>query len=478
MNRIIRLMLSSFIILSYLNCSIERNDLDELKKQYLIGNFRSATKIIDEIKSSGLYKNQSSEIEIIEAKIERIQIDFAKSEAQIREELKPWFPDLTNEQLRQWEDQKKLEMKVINGERRYFKNAVSNLFRLDSSAKITKEKTEGKTVDQLNDFRLQHSSDFLRSSFSDVIMSEKPKKYRIDFTITLKPGVIPAGEIVKCWMPFPRESLPRQKKVNLIQVNSEKYFLADNQNLQRSLYLEKITESDQPTVFSYSAEFETSAQYYNIDVNNIKPYNINSENFKKFTAERLPHLVFSNEIKQLTEEITSKSSNPYEKVKAIYYWIDNNITWASALEYSTFDCIPEYVLHNRHGDCGMQTLLFMSMARYAGIPCKWQSGWMLHPGFLNLHDWCEVYYEGIGWVPLDQSFGLQNSENMQIKEFYISGIDEFRLIINDDFSCNFEPQTRFYRSEPIDFQRGELEWKGGNIYFNNWNYHVDITYLN
>jgi len=136
------------------------------------------------------------------------------------------------------------------------------------------------------------------------------------------------------------------------------------------------------------------------------------------------------------------------------------------------------VLNNRHGDCGMKTLLFMSMARYAGIPCKWQSGWMLHPGELNLHDWCEVYYEGIGWVPLDQSFGLQNSENQQLKYFYISGIDEYRLIINDDFSSEFEPEKQFFRSEPIDFQRGELEWKGGNIYFNRWNYHVDITYLN
>ena len=477
MNRIIQLLLINFIILSFLNCSKKSNDLAELKNQFLNGNFSAATKIIEDLKSSELHEIQLSEIEIIEAKIERIQIDFSKSEIEIREELKPWFPDVSNEQLRQWEVEKTLEMKIINGERRYFKNAVSNLFRLDSLAKATKEKAEGKTVDQLSDFRLQHTSDFLKAS-SHVILSENTQKYRIDFTITLKPDVIPAGELVKCWMPFPRESLPRQKNVNLIQVNSEKYFLSDNQNLQRSLYLEKTAESGEPTVFSYTAEFETSAQYFNIDASKLKPYETDSENFKKFTAERPPHLVFSNEIKQLTKEIISESTNPFEKVKAIYYWINNNITWASALEYSTFECIPEYVLNNRHGDCGMQTLLFMSMARYAGIPCKWQSGWMLHPGYLNLHDWCEVYYEGIGWVPLDQSFGLQNSEYQQLREFYISGIDEYRLIINDEFSCNFDPNKHFFRSEPIDFQRGELEWTGGNIYFNNWNYHVDITYLN
>ncbi|MBK6284523.1 MAG: transglutaminase domain-containing protein [Draconibacterium sp.] len=478
MNRLIQFLLISFAAIVFLSCAKKTSDLEELNKQFAKGNFTSATKIIEELKSSDLHKIYSSEIEIIEAKIERIQIDFSKNESQIKDELTPWFPNVSAEQLRKWEDDKTLEMKLIDGERKYFKNAVSNLFRLDSLAGKIKENTNGAVIDPFDDFCLQHTSNILSLTNSDGNFQEKPKKYRIDFTITLKPDAIPSGEIVKCWMPFPRESLPRQRNVKLIEVNSEKYVLADNQNLQRSLYFEKITEAGTPTIFKYTAEFETSAQYFNLDTSKIKLYDIDSENYKTFTAERNPHIVFSNEIQQLTNKITSGSTNPFEKVKSIYYWINNNITWASALEYSTFECIPEYVLANRHGDCGMQTLLFMSMARFAGIPCKWQSGWMLHPGELNLHDWCEVYYEGIGWVPLDQSFGLQNTENQRLKEFYISGIDEFRLIINDDFSSELHPEKQFYRSEPIDFQRGELEWKGGNIYFNQWNYHLDINYLN
>lgn len=478
MKLLFHFLLLIFIIFSFSNCSKKQNDLEELKQQFFEGNFSSATKIIEKIKSSDQYKNNSSEIEIIEAKIERIQLDFSKDESQIKVEINHWFPNVSNEQLRRWEDENRLEMKLINGERKYFKNAVSNLFRLDSIAKKTKEEKDGETIDPLKVFCVQHTSELIDLANSGVDLTEKPLKYRIDFSITLKPDAIPADEVVKCWMPFPRESLPRQKNVKLIEVNSGKYDLADKQNLQRSLYFEKITEAGKPTIFSYTAEFETSAQYFNLDTSKIKPYDIDSENYKKFTTERLPHIVFSDEIKQLTKDIIAESSNPYEKVRSIYYWINNNITWASALEYSTFECIPEYVLANRHGDCGMQTLLFLSMARYAGIPCKWQSGWMLHPGELNLHDWCEVYYEGIGWVPLDQSFGLQNSENQQVKEFYISGIDEYRLIINDDFSSELEPNKKYFRSEPIDFQRGELEWKGGNIYFNQWDYHLDINYLN
>ena len=29
------------------------------------------------------------------------------------------------------------------------------------------------------------------------------------------------------------------------------------------------------------------------------------------------------------------------------------------------------------------------------------------------------------------------------------------------------------RSEPYDFQRGELEWEGGNLYFDKWDWHME-----
>jgi transglutaminase-like putative cysteine protease len=125
----------------------------------------------------------------------------------------------------------------------------------------------------------------------------------------------------------------------------------------------------------------------------------------------------------------------------------------------------------------MQTLLFMTMARYQKIPVKWQSGWMMHPGKINLHDWCEVFYEGIGCVPLDMSFNLQNSADLREKEFYITWIDAYRLIVNDAISSNFVPEKKFARSEPYDFQRGEVEWEGGNLYFNQWNYDMEVEYL-
>jgi len=478
MNRFYLVLIVIISSWGIINCTKKTPGLKDLKEQFQHGNFSNASNIIEEIRLSNKSENLPVELEITEAKIQGIKLDFSKTEAQIKAELAPFFPNLTDEQLRMWEYEKSLEMRVINGEPRYFKNAVRNLFRINPAAKKIRETKLGIEIDSLDLFCIHHTGMLVHDANAGKDLLNNPQIYNIQFTITLDADVVPANETVKCWMPFPRQSLPRQRNVKFISANTEKYIIANNQNLQRSIFMEKKSTKGESTVFQYIAQFEIAPQYFHLQSENISPYNANDSIYINYTSERPPHIVFSEDIKKLTDEITSGIDNPFEKTKAIFYWIDKNIPWASALEYSTIECIPEYVLQNRHGDCGMKTLLFMSMARYTGIPCKWQSGWMLHPGELNLHDWCEVYYEGIGWVPVDQSFGLQNSENTQIKEFYLLGIDEYRLIFNDDFSCEFEPKKQFYRSEPVDFQRGELEWKGGNLYFDKWDYHVDITRLN
>jgi hypothetical protein len=96
---------------------------------------------------------------------------------------------------------------------------------------------------------------------------------------------------------------------------------------------------------------------------------------------------------------------------------------------------------------------------------------------VNLHDWSEFYIEGIGWVPMDESFGVNFfSEDIDVRDFYSNGMDAYRLIVNKDFSRDLFPKKIFLRSDDVDFQRGELEWKGGNIYYDKWNWDIDVSY--
>ena len=65
----------------------------------------------------------------------RIAIDFSRDSAFIVDYLKPYYPDLTQEQVAAWEASKALESRVIDSQKRYFRNAGRNLFRIDPEAR-------------------------------------------------------------------------------------------------------------------------------------------------------------------------------------------------------------------------------------------------------------------------------------------------------------------------------------------------------
>ena len=56
----------------------------------------------------------------------------------------------------------------------------------------------------------------------------------------------------------------------------------------------------------------------------------------------------------------------------------------------------------------------------------------------------------------------------------MGALDAYRLVINNDFGRKFIPEKKYPRSETVDFQRGEVEWDGGNLYFDQWNYEMKI----
>ena len=448
---------------------------DEIKTAIDSGEYTKAQKMISEYVRVNNPPDSEKDALLFETeRLERIRKDFTKNRYQILTELEKLLPGFSFDDLEKFEKDKSLEMKIIDGEKRYFKNAAANLFRLSKELKKLKEEKFGLATNRLGDFKKAIVPEIIAESKAAKKKLVYEENFKITYTLTVKPNAVPAGEIVKCWLPYPKENHPRQQRLRLISASEEKYIIAPDSVLQRTIYMEKKAEKDSTTKFTVEYEINGFAEYHDIFSQGVVP----SEDvtLSEYVKERPPHIVFTDEIKSLSAKITGDETNPLEKVKKIFTWIHDNIPWASALEYSTIPNISAYCLENLHGDCGIKTLLFMTLCRHNGIPAKWQSGWMLHPVEVNLHDWCEIYVEPFGWVPVDQSFGLIDSENGKEKYFYIGNTDPYHLIINDDYSQPLFPVKIFPRSETVDFQRGEVEWNGGNLYFDQWNYHLDVSY--
>ncbi|MDD4776759.1 MAG: peptide deformylase [Fermentimonas sp.] len=405
----------------------------------------------------------------------RVSLDFNRS----REDILKWIQDNQNftpteEQLNQWEETGTLEFRIIDGQKRYFRNAAPNIFRIDAEAR--------KLINRPVKSAESGAKHTLDNHLDELSQTEIIGKYNLPeitthlrYTITVPEGEVKEGELVKAWLPFPRKDVGRQTNVELISVSQNDYILSDDKTDHTSIYMQQTAKEGEPVSFSAEFTFTSRGEWYDLNQLTPKPYDKKSDLYKKYTSEKPPHTHFSDNIRSLTDSITRYDKTEIESLKSIYNYITENFPWASALEYSTIPDIPEYVLENKKGDCGQVALLLINMLRYKGIPARWQSGWMTHPGEVNLHDWVEVYFEGVGWIPVDVSFGrgepLNNSTG---RSFFMSGIDSYRLYINNDFSGKFYPAKQFPRSETVDFQRGEVETKKENLYFNRWNYKMEV----
>jgi len=451
---------------------------NQIDSAFYAGDFNFSTKLIKGwLNDSVIDTETRSDLEWKLELMNRIRLEFGLNRDEVKSRLLPYFPELTDGQLDKWETEGSLEMRIIDGEKRYFNRAVSNLFLLDSIARRVKFEKDGPGRDGVA--RFQHR--YLPPFFNDgTPVSGQPFDQRtmhLHYTMSLNANAVPPGSTVRCWMPFPIEESVRQTGYKIL-FSSDAYVLSPPNQAQRTIYMEKAAVADNPTVFELKLEINTAAIWFDLDPAQVKPYDKNHSLYARYTSERPPHIVFSDEVVQLAKNIVGEETNPMQQVRMLYYWLNDNIPWAGAMEYSVMESIPQYVIKNKRGDCGMQTFLFLSMARSLGIPARWESGWYLLPETINLHDWAQVYFEGIGWVSVDPSFKLVDHSNPDIREFYISGIDSYRFIVNSDYGQPLYPAKVFPRSEPFDFQRGEMEWQGGNLYFDKWRYSMKVDWIN
>lgn len=287
-----------------------------------------------------------------------------------------------------------------------------------------------------------------------------------------------ANDTLRVWLPMPLSAPEggRQSDVEILEAYPSEYILSEGHSQHSSIYFTSPTPSaeDEVAHFSVTVAYTTRGAWASEEdiLRNMQAFDPESEVVKKYTTFDNPHII---RLDSLAKAIVGDETNPYRQSELVYDYIINKYPWAGAREYSTIPCIPEYVVNEGHGDCGQVSLLYISLMRTLGVPARWESGWMIHPGELNLHDWAEVYFPGTGWLPVDVSFGrYTSSENPDIIGFYSHGIDAHRLAVNSSVSEDFYPKKRYVRSETVDFQVGEVETSQGNLFYPAWEHSMEL----
>lgn len=420
------------------------------------GEFAKVENIINNL-SKKEKKQHVFLIDSIQAIMQRVRNDFRLSAEEGKKALLEKVPDATDDMIQTWKDKKYLETRIIDGEERWFRKTIRNFGLLNKDLygeKITKEKRDEYA-------EVHKKCDYIISLKKDNNNTCDWKLVEATFFLEVPANTIPAGKTIRAWLPFPYDN-GRQRNFKIVSTTSAPTH--SENSLHHTVYMEQKATKDQPTRFEMKFSYEVGAQVFPKGdiLRNLKPYNVETEEYKKYTSHLAPHIIVNDKMRDLAKKIIGNETNPVEQASLIYDWISANYLWAGAIDYGTIPCIPEYVLNIDHGDCGQVALLYISMLRSIGIPARWESGWEFTATWTGWHDWLEVYFEGTGWVPCDMSRG-RTTHNEPFQDFYKTSIDGYRFATNEGTNGELSPKKNYIRCETVDFQAGEVEWENGNI---------------
>ena len=416
---------------------------------------------------------RKSQLQFEQERMRRIKLDFPYDASQIKQQISTHIPSATAADIELWTHDKRLESLLINGERRYFHRAVKNLFYIDQSILARKNMTTHLPADSI----LYQASPLHAKWLNEVKDGESrymdPRTFVVNHQITLNADAVPAGEVVRAWIPYPREIPGQQQHIKLNNSSPGNAFIAPDSAMQRTAYLEQKAIGGKATVFNIEYELTTQTLATHIDEQKISSIQLMNAELSDHLQERAPHIVFTPELRAFSKQIVGSETNPYKITQKLFEAVSAK-PWAVAREYSTLYNISNHALHSKHADCGEKAILLISLLRLNGIPAKWQSGWQLSPNgeFDSMHDWGKFYLAPYGWLPMDPTHGVLQSDNKLVQWFYLGSLDGYRIAFNDEWGQDFLPSKKYPRSETVDSQRGEVEWQGGNVYFDQWDYRV------
>jgi hypothetical protein len=414
--------------------------------------------------------------------LHRIRIEYSLDADGLLAKVQKSVPDATGKDVDRWAQEASVRYRMIDGQKLFFRRASQNIFLFSEEAKA-RRKAAGNAPPESNWQLIDHLQEIVAEAESTGRTEVQPVHHEVTHTVTIpanSPGVA-AGSLVRAWLPYPQE-YRQQKNIRLVRATPEPKQIAPNAvdgtpvagAPQRTIYFEQqVADPTHPIEFKVVFGYDSFAYYPRLDEARAQP--LPAAWGDAYLAERLPHLAFTPELRAQVASIVGGETNALAKARKIFRWVSAQVPWNAEDEYCIIPSLALKGFTDRRGDCGVQSSVFVTMCRIAGIPARWQSGYETKPSHWGMHDWSEIYIAPWGWLPADASYGVQESDDPRIADFYCGHQDSYRMIVNLDWGRELVPTKESLRSEPADFQRGEVEVDGKNLYFDQWDATTEIV---
>ncbi len=133
-----------------------------------------------------------------------------------------------------------------------------------------------------------------------------------------------------------------------------------------------------------------------------------AQTFSDSAALALPEIV-TERVRLLAEEITGEHASPYEKARALVWYLRETYEYEFVSEDDEAlpengDAVDRFLFETMKGTCGDFSSAFVVLARSVGIPARVVSGWVIEENAERqtvytdqAHQWAEVAFEELGW---------------------------------------------------------------------------------
>lgn len=146
------------------------------------------------------------------------------------------------------------------------------------------------------------------------------------------------------------------------------------------------------------------------------------DNMKSMLDEFLETSGLSNSAAHLKIE-DYDGGRPYGQylvAKDIAEYLNSNYTYSLSDENDKRKPVEDFLNHTKKGHCALYASAMTLLMREMGIPARYCTGFVAQPNdglpvvlkAKNLHAWCEVYLDEIGWVTFDPTSSATNLQDM------------------------------------------------------------------
>lgn len=248
---------------------------------------------------------------------------------------------------------------------------------------------------------------------------------------------------LRIWVPYPIDDSWQEvrdfkvrgpfdyKMLNDREYHNEVIYLQPKQGLKENA-LSEIT-------LSFKVARKECCSSLGPDNSYISPSFIKSNNFE----------LVNSSIRKIAKEITKGKTSDLEKVKAIYDYIIDQLTYSKDNPQVCGLGNSLLTLKHKKGICTDYHSLFISLVRSLGIPAKFEIGFGIpenaKAGKINgYHCWAKFYIKGLGWLPVDISEADKHPEK---REYFFGSIDENRIHL----TSGRDLRLAYSKSGPLNF---------------------------